>query len=102
MSDLGVSNKDAAVSKLVSMGVSADNASKYFQQQQQRKNCWNYQCQCSRPTELTADCLLWLGVFAPNRLVTKRGTIMDSFCALLEEKLCYLPGERDMVLMQHM
>eukprot|EP00300_Choanocystis_sp_HF-7_P012612 c17957_g1_i1.p1 GENE.c17957_g1_i1~~c17957_g1_i1.p1 ORF type:complete len:1041 (+),score=246.16 c17957_g1_i1:38-3160(+) len=52
-------------------------------------------------SEATANCLGWLGCFSTQERVQKRGTLMDTLCALLELKLQYEPGERDMVLMQH-
>eukprot|EP01094_Clydonella_sp_ATCC50884_P024902 TRINITY_DN6379_c0_g1_i1.p1 TRINITY_DN6379_c0_g1~~TRINITY_DN6379_c0_g1_i1.p1 ORF type:complete len:902 (-),score=345.38 TRINITY_DN6379_c0_g1_i1:572-3277(-) len=42
----------------------------------------------------------WLGLLDATRVV-KRKTIVDSFCALLENKLAYKPGEADMVVLQH-
>jgi saccharopine dehydrogenase (NADP+, L-glutamate forming) len=44
--------------------------------------------------------LKWLGIFSPIP-VTRRGNLLDSLCALLEEKMQYAPGERDMVMLQH-
>jgi hypothetical protein len=44
--------------------------------------------------------LKWLGIFSPIP-VTRRGNLLDSLCALLEEKMSYAPGERDMVMLQH-
>ena len=46
------------------------------------------------------QCLQWLGCYS-DAPVTDRSSILNAFCALLQEKLAYAPGERDMVLMQH-
>ena len=48
----------------------------------------------------TAHCLNWLGLNS-TEAVAARGSTMDSFCELLERKLSYKPGERDMALMHH-
>lgn len=45
-------------------------------------------------------CLEWLGCYS-DAPVTDRSSILNAFCALLQEKLAYEEGERDMVLMQH-
>ncbi|KAJ3200837.1 hypothetical protein HDU82_008569 [Entophlyctis luteolus] len=42
----------------------------------------------------------WLGMFS-EKLVHLRGTMLDTLCATLEEKMMYAPGERDMVMLQH-
>jgi len=50
----------------------------------------------------TIKCLQWLGVYSDVPLSRKRGwAVVDEFCALIEKKLWYLPGERDMVAMHH-
>lgn len=50
----------------------------------------------------TSICLEWLGVYSSAPLSGKRGwAVIDEFCARLEHKLSYLPGERDMVVMYH-
>lgn len=54
--------------------------------------------------ELSKDAhefLLWLGVFDASTPVVKASSILDAFCALLQEKLAYQPGERDMAIMHH-
>jgi len=55
----------------------------------------------SQLTDEARDCLRWLGVFEQGNQVAQRGTVMDAFCALLEDKLAYGKGERDMALMYH-
>eukprot|EP01112_Ceratiomyxa_fruticulosa_P015650 TRINITY_DN4631_c0_g2_i1.p1 TRINITY_DN4631_c0_g2~~TRINITY_DN4631_c0_g2_i1.p1 ORF type:complete len:494 (-),score=114.09 TRINITY_DN4631_c0_g2_i1:78-1559(-) len=45
--------------------------------------------------------LKWLGILGAGESVVKRETPIDCLCALLEKKLSYLPGERDIVVMQH-
>ena len=42
----------------------------------------------SKDAGRTVDCLEWLGVF-DDTPVEKRGTMVDSLCALLEKKLSY-------------
>lgn len=44
--------------------------------------------------------LEWLGVFSDAE-IQEGQTPMDVFCALLLEKLSYLDGEKDMVVLQH-
>lgn len=42
----------------------------------------------------------WLGFFS-NTKVTRRGNLLDTFCATLEEKMQYEENERDLVFLQH-
>ncbi|KAJ3207371.1 hypothetical protein HDU67_007513, partial [Dinochytrium kinnereticum] len=42
----------------------------------------------------------WLGMFSDTP-VHLRGTLLDTLCATLEEKMQYGPDERDMVMLQH-
>ncbi|KAI8849932.1 Saccharopine dehydrogenase [Chytridium lagenaria] len=42
----------------------------------------------------------WLGMFSDVH-VHLRGTLLDTLCATLEEKMQYGEGERDMVMLQH-
>ncbi|KAI9017436.1 Saccharopine dehydrogenase [Gaertneriomyces semiglobifer] len=44
--------------------------------------------------------LRWLGFFSDTE-VHRRGNLLDTLCATLEEKMQFLPGERDMVMLQH-
>ncbi|RKP04198.1 hypothetical protein CXG81DRAFT_23151 [Caulochytrium protostelioides] len=44
--------------------------------------------------------MAWLGLFS-DVAATPRGNLLDTFCALLEQKLQYGPGERDCVVLQH-
>jgi saccharopine dehydrogenase-like NADP-dependent oxidoreductase len=48
----------------------------------------------------TLEACQWLGLLS-DRQLQWRGTVMDTFCALLQEKLAFRPGERDMVLLHH-
>lgn len=48
----------------------------------------------------TKACLEWLGVYNTEKM-TPQATTMDTFCDLLQNKLSYAPGERDMALMHH-
>ena len=41
-----------------------------------------------------------LGLFSDTP-VHKKGNLLDTLCATLEDKMMYLPGERDMVMLQH-
>ncbi|CAI5712732.1 unnamed protein product [Hyaloperonospora brassicae] len=45
--------------------------------------------------------LQWLGACDHATPVVKAPSILDAFCALLQNKLSYLPGERDMAIMHH-
>jgi saccharopine dehydrogenase (NADP+, L-glutamate forming) len=42
----------------------------------------------------------WLELFS-DKPVQRRGTLLDTLCATLEEKMQYEEGERDMVILQH-
>ena len=44
--------------------------------------------------------LRWIGVFSDEQ-ITPAGTPIDILCAVLEKKMQYQPGERDMVMLQH-
>jgi saccharopine dehydrogenase (NADP+, L-glutamate forming) len=44
--------------------------------------------------------LKWLGMFS-DKPVALKGTLLDTLCATLEEKMMYEPHERDMVMLQH-
>lgn len=44
--------------------------------------------------------LKWLGLYSSN-LVNCKGNLLDTLCSLLEVKMMYGPGERDMVMLQH-
>ncbi|KAI8388865.1 saccharopine dehydrogenase [Radiomyces spectabilis] len=46
------------------------------------------------------DGMKWLGFFSDVK-VTRRGNLLDTLCATLEEKMQYEEGERDMVFLQH-
>ncbi|KAI8886560.1 saccharopine dehydrogenase [Backusella circina FSU 941] len=46
------------------------------------------------------DGMRWLGFFSQGK-VNKRGSLLDTFCATLEEKMQYGPNERDLVFLQH-
>ncbi|KAJ0394091.1 hypothetical protein P43SY_001053 [Pythium insidiosum] len=45
--------------------------------------------------------LHWLGVHNENTPFIKGPSIIDTFCTLLQEKLAYQPGERDLAIMHH-
>ncbi len=42
----------------------------------------------------------WLGLTS-NQPITPCGTMLDTLCALLESKMNYEEGERDMIMLQH-
>jgi saccharopine dehydrogenase (NADP+, L-glutamate forming) len=44
--------------------------------------------------------LRWLGLFS-DTAVQRRGNLLDTLCATLEQKMQYEKGERDMVMLQH-
>lgn len=45
--------------------------------------------------------LQWLGALDNATPVVKAPSVLDAFCALLQDKLSYQPGERDMAIMHH-
>lgn len=47
------------------------------------------------------ESLEWLGLSSSKEPFDPADSLLDSFCALLQRKLNYAPGERDMVVMQH-
>lgn len=47
------------------------------------------------------EALHWLGMLSATEPFSPAVTLLDSFCDLLQKKLRYGPGERDMVVMQH-
>jgi len=50
----------------------------------------------------TVDCLQWLGVWSDTPLVRKEAwSVADELCMLLQQRLSYAEGERDMVVMHH-
>lgn len=51
------------------------------------------------PKQLEA--ITWLGLSSNEERFIPKTSMLDSFCELLQKKLKYLPGERDMVVMQH-
>ncbi len=52
----------------------------------------------AKPTAWAA--LEWLGVFS-SEVLPDGNSPLDKFCALLLEKLSYLDGEKDMIVLQH-
>jgi len=43
----------------------------------------------------------WLGLLNDNEIGLEKGTAMDVFCHLLDQKLLYGPGERDLLVLHH-
>ncbi|EFY92424.1 saccharopine dehydrogenase [Metarhizium acridum CQMa 102] len=44
--------------------------------------------------------LRWIGIFSDEK-ITPRGNPLDTLCAVLEKKMQFEEGERDMVMLQH-
>ncbi|KAG6012600.1 Saccharopine dehydrogenase [NADP(+), L-glutamate-forming] [Claviceps pusilla] len=44
--------------------------------------------------------LRWIGIFSDEK-ITPRGNPLDTLCAVLEQKMQFEEGERDMVMLQH-
>ncbi len=55
---------------------------------------------CKDASKTAWSALEWLGIFS-DVAIPKGHSPMDVFCGLLLEKLAYLEGEQDMVLLQH-
>lgn len=53
------------------------------------------------PTSSTLDRYEWLGLFGPDPLPAEAKSCLDVLAARMLEKMPYLPGERDMLVMQH-
>ncbi|EAW14927.1 saccharopine dehydrogenase [Aspergillus clavatus NRRL 1] len=47
------------------------------------------------------DGLRWIGLFEEETPVQGRATPLDTLCGVLERKMAYAPGERDMIVLQH-
>jgi saccharopine dehydrogenase-like NADP-dependent oxidoreductase len=45
--------------------------------------------------------LEWLGLFSDEPLPVQKGSALDNISARMTAKLSYLPGERDMIVLQH-
>ncbi|MBN1660753.1 MAG: saccharopine dehydrogenase NADP-binding domain-containing protein [Anaerolineae bacterium] len=45
--------------------------------------------------------LAWLGLFSDEPVPAGAETVVDALAALMERKMVYQPGERDMLIMQH-
>nr|KAJ3417907.1 hypothetical protein HK105_000609 [Polyrhizophydium stewartii] len=48
-----------------------------------------------------ASALNWLNMLSDKHEAEPSASVLDAFCALLQRKLVYAPGERDMVAMHH-
>ncbi|MBD3415170.1 MAG: saccharopine dehydrogenase [Candidatus Aminicenantes bacterium] len=46
-------------------------------------------------------CLDWLGIFKPQTLPLKQGSALDILVKLMEKRLSFQKGERDLILLQH-
>ena len=47
------------------------------------------------------ECLMWLGMEGNSKIRDSSASVVDQFCATLEQKLKYKEHERDMVVMHH-
>jgi hypothetical protein len=61
---------------------------------------------CDRSLQLALDSptitkFEWLGLFSDKQIPAKVTTSLDAVCALMEEKMQYATGEKDMILMKH-
>ena len=45
--------------------------------------------------------LRWIGLFSHEPLVPRGSNLLDTLCARLEALMAYVPGERDLVMLQH-
>jgi saccharopine dehydrogenase (NADP+, L-glutamate forming) len=65
---------------------------------------WAIQSKTSFPNNEERDRIIngfrWIGLFS-DELTTPRGNALDTLCAVLEKKMQYEEGERDMVMLQH-
>jgi spermidine synthase / saccharopine dehydrogenase (NADP+, L-glutamate-forming) len=43
----------------------------------------------------------WLGLFSQDKIKPRQGNLLDTLCARLETLMSYVPGERDLVMLQH-
>ena len=43
----------------------------------------------------------WLGLFSNEKVISASPTILDALTVLMEKKMAYKPGERDMIVLQH-
>lgn len=53
------------------------------------------------PSNNLLQAMDWLGMTSSGESFETHATLLDSFCALLQKKLQYSTGERDMVVMHH-
>jgi len=60
---------------------------------------------CSFPDAVEAvrviSGLRWIGLFSHEPLVPRGSNLLDTLCARLETLMTYVPGERDLVMLQH-
>lgn len=54
----------------------------------------------TRNDDLVIENWKWLGLFS-DEVLTRKDSVMDSFSDLLEKKLVYEEGEKDMIILQH-
>jgi len=48
------------------------------------------------------DAFEWFGFLSSTEIKIKKGNYLDTFCAHLENKLAFLPNERDLVVLAHL
>lgn len=45
--------------------------------------------------------MAWLGLFDERPMPFERGSLLDALVAVMEQKMAYAPGERDMIILRH-
>ncbi|KZW03319.1 hypothetical protein EXIGLDRAFT_636498, partial [Exidia glandulosa HHB12029] len=60
-------------------------------------------CQFPSPAEKERilSGLKWIGLFSSEKVQPRAGNLLDTLCAVLEARMAYGPGERDLVMLQH-
>ena len=66
-------------------------------------SCIKELCNFSSETESERiiNGLRWIGLFSTSEATVRGENLLDTLCAQLKQKLSYLPGERDLVMLQH-
>lgn len=60
-------------------------------------------CSCSSDEERdqVMECLRWIGLFSSQEKVKPCGSLLDTLCATMEQKMQYQAGEQDMLVLQN-
>lgn len=60
---------------------------------------------CTIPSEAQSERIIeglhWMGVLSSEKATVTGATFLDTLCAQLEKLMSFLPGERDLVMLQH-